>query len=417
MSVASTVTKLPLATFARIFGMHPLHFEQVRLPDSIALADGCSQIYFQHSWQTSDHVSREEIAIAIAEAEDRIERELGFRLAPSWEVDEWNTTTRPFASEFNTLNMADVRGRRQAIGLDWGYFISGGVEKRDLIEEESSIEYSDENEDGYSETATVSVQTDSTNKNEIRIFYPGHNGDPAWEIRPTKVSFEDDDAVITFRRELVVVESKLEAYDITGGEAVGDDDEAFLSSVDVYRVWNDPQTQASLLWEPLAGGACRTCEGSGCNDCSYATSTGCLILRGTPRSSLVGINVANWDEDDEIFVPAGAASASLPDIVRAYYKAGFRDMRQEYTDRMAREWETVVAHMAASLLDRPPCDCAKGDWNKYREDLTLISGDEDGKPFFRQPDGVLDNPFGSRRGEVEAWRKVKAFKIAHAVRL
>lgn len=414
MAVAETVTKLPLATWAKIMGMHPLHFHQVRLSE---VDPHCSGIIFQHEWQTADHVSREEIARAIKEAEEKIEGILGYRLAPSWEIDEWHQTQRHFRRDLVNLTATDIAGYKQVVRANWGHLISGGIQSKELIQANRPIAYTDVNSDSYEETATVTVATTVVDKNEIAIFYPGHAGEDEWEIRPAEVSIVGGTATIVFRRELAVIENLLSAFDIEGGEAIGTDDSDFLTLVDVYRRYNDPQTQANFLWEPTASGWCTACNGEGCQVCSYTTQNGCLILRSDPRISMVGYSPGIWNVDDDNFDIEPWAITRQPDLVRLYYYAGWRDKSAKYVSRMAPEWERVVAHMAASMLDRPPCDCSEDTFLHWRQDLTLVSGSEDGKPFFRTAQGVEDNPFGTRRGEVEAWRKVRNLMTASAVSL
>lgn len=384
-------------------GLHPLHFEQVRLVDN---DPHCDQIMFRWEWQTSDHVSREEIARAIADAEAQIEEYLGYRLAPSWEVDEWRGTDRHFRKEFINFNSADVRGFRQTVQSNYGYFISGGVQSKLLIGGGGdTITWTDEDGDGYFETGTITVATTVTDPCEVAIYYPGKLGDDSWEIRPIQVSIAAGTATIVFKRELAVIPELFDLYDIESAEAIGTDDNQFLDEVDTYRRFNDPQTQAIFLWEPMAGTMCN-CNGDGCAVCAYASQNGCLTVRGNPRQSIIGYGPAVWNSDTEEFDPTVWAVGRQPDIVRLYYYSGWRNKSLSCWNQMDPEWERVVARMAAAKLDRPPCDCAKGDWSRWREDLTLISGDEDGKPYYREPKGILNNPFGSRRGEVEAWRKV-----------
>lgn len=410
----SIPTKLTLTRWAQLMGMHPLHIMQVRL-NSNDTDPHCSHIYFKYAWQTADHVGRDEIIEAIAESEAKIEAALGYHLAPTWEVDEWRPTTRYYKSELVNVFASDPRGYRNTIKANWGYFISGGIEAKTLIDAAAPIVYTDSNSDNYDETATVTVVTDVTDPREIAIYYPGKGADDRWEIRPTEVSISGGNAVITFRRELVVVEDLIEAFNIEGGEAIGSDDNDFLEEVDVYRHWNDPSTQVSFLWEPLAGSNCASCFGAGCASCAFATQTGCLVLRTEPRQSVLAFHPADWDAEEEEFTSAGWGVGREPDLARLYYYSGWQDKRLRYNNRMDPNWERAVAYMAAALLDRPPCDCAKGDWIKWRQDLTIVAGDEDGLPRFRDPQGNLDNPFGTRRGEVYAWRKVKSLIIGQAV--
>lgn len=421
MARAETVTKLPLDRWAYIMGIHPLHFNQVRLENN----PHCDQLMFQHEWQNSDHVSREEIARAIAEAETKIEDYLGYRLMPTWEVDEWNGTHRSYQPENVIYGALDVRGFRQTVRANWGYMISGGVKSKELVEQDAPIVWTDENNDGYFETATVTVITVALDKNEIAVYYPGEDGDDSWEIRPTEVSISGGIATIRFKRELTVRPEFFDLFDITEAGLDGTDDDNFLSTVDVYRRYNDPQSQVSFLWEPFAGYFCGTCGGSGCPSCAYETQTGCLILRGDPRTSIVGYWPGEWDVDEDVFITRPWAVGRNPDIVRLYYYAGWRNRNQKYISRMAPEWELPVAYMAAAMLDRPPCDCVSNNWNQWRFDLTLADGDQDGHPIFREPGsglvggskGPTDNPFGTRRGELYAWRKVRDLAIFSSVDL
>jgi hypothetical protein len=408
MARAETVTKLPLSVWAKIMGIHPLHFESVILGEY----PHCSQAIMQHEWQNNDHVSREEIARAIAEAEIKMENYLGYRLAPAWEVDEWNPTTRPFTPEFVKYNSGDIRGYKDVVEADWGYFISGGIKSKELILADTTIAYSDADSDGYFETATVTFPTSALDANEISVYYPGKDGDDEWEIRPTNVRIVAGTATVTFRRELVVLEALLEAFDAHEIGIEGTENDNFLETVDAYRVYNDPQTQASFLWEPL-NIMCGTCDGDGCSSCAYSAQSGCLILRGDPRNSIVGYSPGTWDSEADVFDYDTWQVNRAPDIVRLYYYAGWRKKDQRYTRRMDPQWERCVAYMAASMLDRPPCECTSANWNKWRQDMVLESGSEDGIPIFREPgsgigveNGVTDNPFGTRRGEIYAWNRV-----------
>lgn len=415
MAVARTVTKLPLDTFARLMGMHPLHFNQVVYGDQTH----CDNVVFQHEWQTADKVSREEIAQAIAEAESKIENALHYRLAPSWEVDEWRQTSRPVQPELVRFDAGDVRGYPSTVHANWGYFISGGIEAKTLIEAGASIVYSDEDSDGYFETATVSVSTSVTDKNEVAAYYPGKDGANEWEIRPVNVTISSGVATIVFRREQAVNPDLFEALDIEGKEANGTDDADFLSTVDVYRHWNDPSTQASFLWGPLSAGTCG-CSGDGCASCAFSAGTGCLQTVYDPRQSILSLASADWNVDTQQFERVGWPFARAADIVRLYYRSGWRDKAQEYPFRMDRQWERTVAYMAAALLDRPPCDCAKGTWEKWRNDITLTQGSADGDVglgYFRSARGNEDNPFGTTRGEINAWRQVKSKIIGDSVEL
>lgn len=393
MARASTRTKLPIATWGRILGVNPLHLSQVFFGEQVH----CDNAMPQYTWQEADRISREEIAIAILEAEDIIENWLGYRLLPSWEVDEWRPGIRPARPELVNVGMVDIRGYNQLVDARWGWFISGGIEAKTLIQAGRPIAYSDGDGDGYDETATVTAAVAAgTDPCEVEVYFPGKDGADIWQIRPASVSVAGLVATITFRRELAVDPDLNEAIVISAVD--GSVDANFLTEVDVYRRYNDPSTQASLLWENTPN--CGQCGGSGCAACDFTTQTACLNVRGDPRLGMVSYAPATWNAVTESFDADGASVFRTPDVVRLYYRAGYRDMRKDcptvqMDDRLAR----MVAYLAAAMLDRPPCDCSSSTWGYWNEDL----GSD--LKFVAQT-AKLNNPLGTRRGQVYVWDRL-----------
>jgi hypothetical protein len=400
MPRALTPTKLSLARWAQLVGIHPLHFAQVTLPETPPSV--CGQPWIQHSWQQADRVGREDLAQAIAEAESDIETHLRARLLPTWEVDEWRPTIRPYKPEFVNLNSRDVRGYEQALEANWKHFISGGVQLKTLLEAASAVTYTDLDGDTYFETATTTTPVTFTDVCEIHVYYPGKAGADAWEIRPINVVIAAGVATITFRRELAVLEALYEDFE---PEAVdGTDNANFLTTVDIYRKENDPQQQATFLWEPVTTCGCGVVEG--CSQCSYATQAGCLRARGNPHNSMLSYQPGDWDADTETFTAVGWAIGRQPDIVRLWYYAGLRDERLACPRRqMPNEWERAVAYFAAAKLERPLCECNNiHAWiEKWRRDLAVKG--EEGLSVSKDD---LDCPFGTLEGAVYAWRRIKA---------
>jgi hypothetical protein len=399
MARAETVTKLPLDTWARIMGINPLHFNQVQFGDPEA---GCDEVMVQHEWQKTDAIGREAVARAIAEAEAEIEKALHFHLLPTWDVDEWQRTVRPYDKQLFNLNSTDLRGYQQIVRPDWRHFITGGVEAKTLIEAGAAIVWSDADGDGYEETGTVAVATTVTDECEIAAYYPGKSGADEWQIRPISVSIAAGVATITFRRELCVQEALLEDMEPAAVAAL--DDANFLDELDVYRHWNDPQTQVLLQWENLG---CE-CGSSSCPICSNSTQAGCLNARGELRRGIVSYAPATWDAAEENFSAAALAVGRQPDIVRLWYRSGFRDRRKSCpTLQMADQWGRTVAYFAASKLDRPICACTKAQIDKWTQDLAYQTGAEQLSQF-QITDRILNNPFGTTAGALYAWKQVMA---------
>jgi len=417
MARADTFTKLPLDRWAQLIGIHPLHFNGITL-ETLAPAMNCSSPWLQHAWQggmvqNADRMGREEIAMAIRQAEEDIERNLKFRLLPTWEEDEWKPTIRARKPETVNLYGTDIRGYHAIVPAGWGHFISGGVEVKDGIPNPSAIDWKDLDTDGYEETGEVTVATSVTDPCEISIYYPGKLGADEWEIRPINVSIALGVATITFQRHLAVLEALQEAF--VPENVDGSDDGNFLTEVEVYHHHNDPQTQVTFMWEPLPG-AC-DCGSTTCPVCSYSTQTGCLTVRGDLKDSMIAFRPASWDSDNEQFIAAEWSIGRQPDVARLYYYAGLRAKGVTCPrTRMDSMWEQVVAAYAASLMSRTICDCerAHANFERWQVDLAYTSGAGQIEAYSISPSD-LDNPFGTRLGAVFAWKRVKDYARGIAI--
>lgn len=408
MARADTVTKLPLDTWAKIIGLNPLHFNGLYDPNR--QTSPCQQPWMQFAWQAADRVSRDEVAIAIATAEANIEALLKYRLLPSWETEEWVEAARPYKPELYNSTMTDIRGKRPTLQARWGYFVSGGIRASTLVDDAVAIAASDPDSDGFNELATVTVAvTAGQAPCELRVYFPGHAGDPAFEIRPATASVSGLVGTITFPRVQAVQPALYDdiapPVDDSHHRGVSAGDAAsFVTTVDVYRVYNDPQTQATLLWE---GNGCGCGTGS-CETCSFDAQTACLLPRGDPRQSVLAYSPATWDADTEDFT-ANVTYRSMPDSARLFYYAGWRDQNQDCPNvQLDPDWARAVAYYAASLLDRPICECNNiRSWvEHWQRDLAVASREQEAIGQISPSD--LDCPLGTRRGALYAWRRILA---------
>lgn len=404
MAISTEVTtKLPLARWARLAGIHPLHFEQVAYTPSRTQGI-CDSAMFQYSWQAADRVAREDIAQAISEAEELIERQLRFRLIPTWERDEWRPTARPYMPEANFRLQRDYRGYAPVVRTNWGYVQTGGVEAKALVEAGATIAWSDVDGDGYAETGTVvAVMPPGAESCEIEVYYPGQAGDARFQIRPARAVYSSStgDVTVTFRRELCVDLDLFERLNPEGIDAT--DDSMFLDTVDIYRHYNDPSTQVTLMWDPRGGCACGF---DTCTLCSYSVQPGCLHLRSEPKSGMVAYSPGVWNPTTRVFDTNELALPNAPDLVRLYYRAGFtRSIGCQ--SEMDDSWARAVTYLAMSLLERPICDCSNDTWEYWRMEMAGKGGGG-GSGGSESADVFVstipkDCPWGTRRGAIWAW--------------
>ena len=228
---------------------------------------------------------------------------------------------------------------------------------------------------------------------EIRAFYPDKAADPVWEIRPLRsVTLTGANFVLVFDRHQAVLESLQEALVPTAVE--GTTDGNFLTTVDIYRVFNDPQGQADLLWEPLP--SCPFATNVSCVICQDASQTGCLIARGDPGHTILAYHPATWNSTTEQFDPTALVQSRQPDLIRMWYYAGHQAKEIDCNlITMDPYWAVIVAHFAAALLRKPPCECNKLDFEHWLKDLAFAGGVGESSIFNPSP-CALPNPFWPR---------------------
>lgn len=408
MARAETKTLLALDKFAKIMGSHPLHFNGVQ-HDTLAPATTCGQPLMQYDWQTADGISRESIATAIADAEARISQYLGFKPLPVFEVDERHSVPTPRDPSLLRGGLMNVLGLGISMQLDWGHVVAGGVEVRTPITVNAPIVYTDEDVDGYPETATITVATTVTDENEIALLLPGESTSE-FEIRPISVSIFGGVATITARREQLVIPALFERLDSTRAiDGAGASN--FLTIVDVYRIWHDPSQQAQFLWENQFGSC--GCAITTCATCYLGAQFGCTLVRDY-RLGLITGQPALWNTETQAYEFTAFGVGRAPDRARFWYRAGYRDQtRRRPMREMDQRWERAIAAYAVTFMDRPFCSCRNVEniTHYWMEDLATSSPDRTN----RLSNKWLDNPLGTTRGALHAWRLIRTEALGSSV--
>ena len=389
-------TWLPLDRWCEIIGIHPFHFNQLDggtlTPNTV-----CGEVFFQHAYQHSDRVGRDEIAMAIQQAEKEIAAEVGYNLIPDWVSEERLEYPQAGVPEaFGTYGL-NVRGLFKSVELKRGHVISGGVKTKTLIEAGVAITREDDDTDGYKETVKVTVATTVTDVNEIHVYYPAKDGADGWEIRPITVSISGGNATITFKAWQIVAANQFDALNPDPLDAT--DNASYESTVDVYRVYNDPSTQLQFLWEGDWDG-CGSCAA-----CQLSSQAGCFHLRDT-RLGIIVPAPGSWDSDTEEFVQSDWSACRDPDQVRVWYYSGYRnpDLTRSYVT-MDPYWEYAVAFYAASKLDRPVCGCSNVNSfiDKWRLDAMVVEGE---KLSFNVTPEIMSNKLGTTMGAIYAYKRI-----------
>ncbi len=420
MARASTVTLLSLDRFARIMSLNPAHFNQGVGAAVMVAGGGCQDVIHQYQWQANDRVSREDLALAIANAEEDIANIVGFYPGPKCINDEIHRYPQPYRPEWFG-DGTNIRGMGKSIKADRGKVITPGVCASSLIAVcthgiGGTLDYIDTDADGYLDTARIVQPTAVTDIRELHVFFHGYLGDPAWEIRPPKaISITAGIATIDFWAWQLFLPSLWEALTTATPAGAIDlaDNAAYVTSVDLYREYIDTtQPSARFYWEPGPGlpfdCSCSACGGTGCPVCGLTTQTGCLHIRDVIHG-LVVPEPATYDEQGAAWAAASWTECREPDQVKIYYQAG--DLDQAYRagtawDPLSTWWAETIAWLATARLERDICSCSAGSkmFAELRANTSRI--DQQG-PNWDITDDDKGNPLGPHWGEIKAWRRIK----------
>lgn len=398
MARANTITWLPLDRWAELVGIHPFHFNGL-YSDTYLSSISCGTPWFQYAWQNADRLSREDIAYAIRQAERMIANEVNYNLLPDWTSREDLRYERPGIPGIYNVTGRTPRWQLASLTTRWGYIISGGVREKTGIETVAVVR-SDEDGDGYDETVTINVGTSVEDADELKLYFSGRSGDDRYEIRPIEVDLDTDldTATITCKSWQIIDPDKQESMYVGESDQSLDaeDDTNYVTTLDVYRVYNDPQTQVSFKWENDPVLCCGTCIA-----CQLNTQNGCFHTRD-PRLGIVVPSPGTWDSDDQQFTAQSWSVCRQPDRASVYYYSGWRDFSLARPKScMDPYWEKAVAYFAAGLLDKGGCDCSNAmDFIAKWQDDRAKSVEE--RQWILSP-GQINNRLGTTNGAIYAW--------------
>lgn len=421
-------THLSLFRYAQILGIAPLHFAGAvasSLDPQVFPVNGCDSIWPRYSWQDSDQVSHEDLARAIQDAEHDIAAVLGYPVAPTWIAEEVHAWPRYHRREMYGLRR-NVQGANLGIKTKWGKVSAGGRRKVASVGTATtaggSLVYQDLDGDGFAERARIQLSTSLTDVNEIKAYFTGKSGAQAWEIRPVlSKSISGGTLTMTFPSWLFIDPNLQAAYPTSDGPAAIDCSTTanFVTAVDVYRETTDNTVaSAQLVWEPEAsnpqalGVFCTTCGGSGCAQCTLTTQDGCLTVRDA-ELGIVAPVAATYDADDARWEMTTWTRCHEPVSVKLWYRAGAfgnEYLTGESYDPLSGDLAHAIAWMATARLERAFCQCGNATAlaDHWREDLAKNT--QSASQILAMT--LLDNPFGTRRGELMAWQRISKMTSA-----
>jgi hypothetical protein len=361
---------LALDTWRQQMSLMPWYFWQFA-GDPIPITNACSGIEGltrEYAWQSGDSAGRSEVRAALATAEARITAYLGYALMPT------NRTA--------TLDVAwPLWSYPQRFTLPYGHVQALGQEVLTLLGEEG-VSYDDLDGDGLAETATVIFATTETNADNLVLMVPaadrwdGTEAGERWQLPTSRISISGGVATITLPRWSM---ARPVLYEGVSGQPLDPtDDTAVLSTVEVYQRSID--TTNALT--------CSACA------CSLVSSTNTIdATKATIISDAAGV----FD-----LCPT-CLNCGTCEQLTVQYVAGL----PRANGRMAEPYATAVARLAAAELAQTICACRDANRELYRWQYDLAQTGANQETYGAVSADDLNNPFGTRRGAVTAWRMLR----------
>lgn len=275
---------------------------------------GCAPL-----WTEGD---RMRVAMALGEAQQQVEQVLGYPLCPTWIA---GTVDEEYHNDNRWVDQQPLKSGR--LLTRYPRVIAPGVRATSLIASGTAVAL------GEKVGVIGPLPTDANSVSEIYVYYPDSNR----RIIPSKITLTGGDVTIEVPRFRMVVPNLLNTPE---GGIMYENDDAFLETVDVWRVYNDPTTQAVLV----APGCGNTFCTRGCGDC---TRSACINVRDS-NVGIVDLLPADYIAESTTWKARTLCSGRWQ-VARLNYLAGMRYLNLEA--------ESAIVHLAHSKMWGAPCSC------------------------------------------------------------
>lgn len=425
------ISLVPLESFRKTVNFHPFHWWGLANVDIPATCgDGTSDLIFEYAWQ-GDNAGRDDIRQAIETAEARLFEHLGFRIAPQY-ISETIRFPRYHDTALNNVRYSGADGRWITIQLPEGKVRAAGVEARTLIATVTTnpgggMVVTDDDGDGLDDTFTITIATSVIDPEQIAVYVgspyrmDGEGISDKWRVAPTSVSISGGMAIIKGRSWMLV---KPILYQVTDLAAIDPTvDSNFIGTLDVVRRYTDPTgttvdtAQAKLIWETPPYPAWATACGNGASFGDASTDSAAVaqaIARVGIRDAengIVSLGEAVFDATSGIWGAVNMSFCRPPDRVTLRYLAG--DALEN--GNVQSKWATLVSRFAAAELAKPICACQAAQKGLFAWQLDRAFAGDSALEKWNLSMEDLSNPFGTRAGQIAAWRAIKPLRKFQAV--
>jgi len=320
---------LGLDQYRKLFNIPPWAFNGVENPDE--RRRGCDHYWTQ--WE------RDDLALALSQAEELLAERLGFYLGPRYLIDY----DRPW---------------RNPVRLLYGHVLGGGIRARAEVAPGAS--------DFTVDPATITVPSASFPGGTSEVIVV--EDETGLEIEYDEIETVGANYVISISWYKLIQWATLEGQDETlDYAAVVPALLLGIADLTVYRQYRDTTTQATITYGP----SCRCwCADSACTG---TDATACVYVLnreiGTVRVNRATYAAGTWSCDN-----SAVCGCYEGDKVTVYYEAGTVDVPG---------WRQAIYRLAHSRMGEQPCGCVlhERQWRQDRAVPSILTAERLNCPF------------------------------------
>lgn len=388
MAFTSIYTKTNINDFADWMQINPLSFNNIDLSNCLEDYDSVCKFWNQYVYNNSAFISRESLAQALKIAEGIVESQIETFVKPTFVTNEEHSIPLYFNKSItaiqNIKSLYFVTNYKNIISFGQRRNIDIGLQE---------INRSDEDADGIEETVTVIISLPEANmQNGIHIYHPDHINDSRYEYRYTILNYDADDFVLTIKINFYETLLLEHIFTTQFGKIFAIDgcieDTLFVDSV--YAVFSD-------VSDCLPHGEIVYVDSTCKENCEEKTIAFCTKIVDKAQG-IFQIIPQNVDEETGCLI-----ENSLPCItgkpvrIRVNYYSGTND------DLIQQAVFNLTAAMLALYLC--DCDCLSPILHYLQQDTAIKTKDNS----FQYPFDIMSNPFGTRIGQIEAWKLIQKY--------
>lgn len=343
--------------WSQVMGFNPFWAAQIGEPRDLLQTDigQCETVFYQTPSQRNQHLSREDVAQALLNAQQIISDIALTHPAPLYEqvlVQYPRPTRLDYANQW-----AGATHRLKPVTYKYGNIISMGIPEDTLIDDSATVVFSDPYSDGVDTLWTVTVAVPAgTVASEVVVFYtagdtPDDLTHADMQIYPVKVSISGNTATITGHVTQIVL---VENYRKLKPEPLDASNPIYATELEVWRRTIDLTQAGTLQWDNVGG--CPT------PPCNYSTSAACFY----PTNAYLGYITpvpGQYDEAEADYVSLYPNQWRAPDRVLMNVISG---IPRATNGMVASPWREMICYLATAIMpQQKSCGCADADTIMY----------------------------------------------------